>query len=163
MPTPEQLQQAKERRERRRLDRDAAVEKAHSQIASMPEEMKKPKPAAKPRKPRRVEIAEQREAHTERAQAQLREIKVTEPDVDAYLGTRRTGQVPLNVLNALANRNRQLVRDDAREIANAAGKAAFSAALGRKPSQRDPHKKVRDAQSALAAQNAKLAAAKKAE
>jgi hypothetical protein len=66
------------------------------------------------------------------------------------------GEVPpLAVLNARAKLTAAATRDAAREIANAAGKAAFETAQGR--ISRGPHKryeKLRDAEARLAAASA---------
>lgn len=154
MPTADQIKSAANRREQRKLARESAVEEAHRQTATLSETLAANKNApAKPAPAPRMSAKERRAAERKAAEEQaLRDTQVTtHKDVDHTPFLRSRAPVPLHVLNAASRQGRMTVKDDAREIATAAGKAAFEVAVGKRPAKKaDPYKRMRDAQDAKA-------------
>lgn len=168
MVNPENIAKAAERREARKRARENAVEQAHEQQAGLSDTVAEAKAEAAervaapagPKLSSRERRAKEREAAERKAEKQAREIKAGKVDVDGYLSKRHPGRIPLHVLNARASAVNEEVRDSSREIANAAARAAFSVASGRRDPTKnlDRHARVRDAQARMDA--AKAATAK---
>jgi len=158
MPTEADIQKAAERREKRKLAREAAVQQAHQQEVRLPETIK-----TSPRKPAPVHAStkEQRAAarKAREAEADQQDRSLYVPQAEFSLVGRGTDKpLSLHELNKLAKQNNAVLKEDAREIAKAAGKAAYEAASGRRPNvSARRYKNMRDAQAALDAQKAKQA------
>lgn len=131
MPSQEDIAKAKERRERRKLAREAAVEKAHAQEQDFSETVAKSKASpplvAASKKSSREQRAEERRDAERKADQQEREMKVddTVPSPRVFLSRPPT----LHELNKLARAQTQSFKSGARVVAKAAGKAAYSAAM----------------------------------
>lgn len=162
MSNPEAAKVSSDRRELRKKAREAASAKADnveanlSEIATKSKERAKAKPAE--RRPHREQVADMRAAAAARADDQERSIRVTPPDVDAFMGRRRRGKIPLHVLNQLANQQKRSVDDDARDIERAVGRVAREAYIGKKA----PRTKSPDRAARMREAQAQLEAAKKA-
>lgn len=159
MPTQDDIERAKTRREQRKAAREAAVEKAHAQeaaisdnVAKAKEEAKNPtKPAPRPvRKTRKEQVREARAAAEKKAAEQEQRVVGSRVDTEPYK-VRSYVNPPLHVLNQMSQDAEIPIRREAREIANAAGKAAFDVALGKTALHRGPRRiaKVAKAQAAL--------------
>lgn len=164
MPDMEQVKAASARREARKAAREAAVEQAHQQLETLPETVEASKAKAAeapvaPRRPRKEVLAEQRAAVEATVREQNRTLLVKKPDVKAYMAKRHAGRIPLHVLNAAAHDVSASSRDRARDIANAAGKAAFGVAMGKlDPTKaQDKHARMAAAQAQMDAIKAKKA------
>lgn len=162
MPNMDQLKEATKRREARKAAREAAVETAHQQLESLSDTAAASKEQLasaerKPVRPRKEQLAEQRAAVEATVREQNRTMTTSKPDVSKFLGRRAPGRVPLHILNAAAQQTASASHDRARDIANAAGKAAFGVAIGKA----DPTK-AQDKHARMAAAQAQMAAAKAA-
>ena len=104
-----------------------------------------------------------KEAAEKQAEIDVRVVPQA-PDVEAGLAAgRQGGQIPLHVMNQMAKAASRSLRDEARDIADAAGKAAFQVATGKIAMRRargDRFSRMRDAQEAMDAHNKALAAKK---
>lgn len=119
------------RREARKAHRAANQVKADTQDVILSEKSKEPvKPVVRaPAKPRKEQIAEQRAAVEAKVEEQDHVVAVpVTVDLSRYRGV----NPPLNVLNAMSREAGKRVRNEAREVAGAAGKAAFNMLIGRK-------------------------------
>lgn len=157
-------EQAKTRRAARKAAREVNVEKAFEQerqLTSNINELKrldadKPKPAEKMPQRERVKkervVAEERAAEQER-HLTSRQSENVETNLEVYVNSREN--VPLHVLNQIAREQNEQRASFAKDVATAAGKAAFGAAGGieqrRGPSVTTRFNRVRDAQAARAA------------
>lgn len=153
MPNQSDILKAKERRERRKLAREAAVEQAHAQDQKLSETIAankdKPKPAAV--KPSTKEIrAAEREAAEKEANRQEREMVVRDEVIRPVQYAHR--QPTLHELNQFARQQLLPIRKGARNVARAAGKAAYTAAMSGEAPHLGPskHQRMFDAQDALA-------------
>lgn len=145
MPSQEDIAKAKERRERRKLAREAAVEKAHAQEQDFSETVAKSKASpprvAAPQKPSRERRAEERKEAERKADQQEREMKVddTVPSPRAFLSRQPT----LHELNKLARAQTKHFKSGARVVAKAAGRAAYNAAMSGEAPHLQPSKHQR--------------------
>lgn len=154
MPNQNDILKAKERRELRKKAREAAVEQAHEQEQNFSDTAAKSKAAPPrvqaPRKPSKEVRAEERKAAEAEADRQEREMKVDNSVVDPRDFARRPPT--LHELNKLARQQSRSIRNGARIVAKAAGKAAYSAAMSGEVPHLNPskHQRVFNAQQALA-------------
>lgn len=136
---------------RAQAERDALVRK-EDVLRKQATEVQTPHAARQTRK--EAAVAAQQRAEKQAAIDAAKLPPSAEEIADSY--TLKVGEVPsLHVLNARAKLVSEATKDVAREIANAAGKAAFDTAQGR--IARGPHnryRKLRDAEAALAAASA---------
>lgn len=155
MPTEAQIKAATSRRLKRKEAREQAVETAREEDQNFSDILaegrsKKAETKPEPKLSRKEKIAAQRRAAEKEAHEQDKNLRTPTPDIDKALQANvRTGEnVPLHVLNALASKHANEIKDEAREIANAAGKAAFATATGIREQKRRPsrHTNMRDAQ-----------------
>ncbi len=165
MPNAEDLKKAAERREKRKLAREAAVEQAHAEAQNLSDvvaasqkaaETKKPAPAKKSAKEQR---AAERKANEAKADAEEKSLRVETTSVDLKS---MEGRAPtLHELNRMAKEANAHIRDEAIDIAKAAGAAALNAALGKRTRHASVTRfaKMRDAQDAKAKQEAAKAEA----
>lgn len=157
MPSATEMMKASEKREARRKARQANADKAQieaQELAAKSEQQAEArrsadaesvKPAAKPKPTAATRKAAARKAAEEQAEKDVRQTAEA-PDIKTYLARGETP--PLHVLNALAKNADAGVRDEARVVANAAGKAAFDQLVGRRSPRGDVHtrhKRVRTA------------------
>lgn len=157
----EQLKNSSNRRAARKAARDNAALKADQQEQSLSEKLAKDAEAAtkkaaavkapEPQKSKREKRAEAIAAAERQADAQEAAVVGKEVDTAPYLGEglQRGVKPPLHVLNALANKQSEVVRNDARLIANAAGRAAYDVARGKREAKGPSRfQKMMDAQEA---------------
>jgi hypothetical protein len=152
------------RRDARKAAREKAAVLADQQDAELSDkivEQRKAKPKAeKPKKPQKEQIAEDRAKAAQQADEQERAVTSKPPKVDDYLlptdeegnpspVQRVRGKIPLAVLNEISRRQGLIIKSDAREIANAAGRAAYDVARGKREARKGPSKfqRMMDAQS----------------
>ena len=180
MPNTDDLKARAQARELRKQKRAAAVEQAHAQDqgasakqqaneaarekakAIEMERLSAGKPApAKPAKPKRSDVTRAAKAQHE-VEAAKDARRVPEPvDVNAEFDKwSGQGTPPLHVLNALASNIDAEARDAGKDIAQAAGKAAYETYVGKIAGGRNRHARMR---AQIAAGEAKLAAQKTAE
>jgi hypothetical protein len=171
MPTAEDLKKRSEARALRRANQQSAIEKAHTEAADAAEKQQQnqkgrdataeltnvaPKPKAKPT-PRAETVRKGKAA----AEVQARkDSELTPEEVNVEQEFERwdgRGAAPLHVLNAIAKRIDGEVRDEGREIAAAAGKAAYEVYTGKLGGKRNRYGKMR---AQIAAGQAKLDADK---
>lgn len=150
MPNPEAMKNAAQKREARRAAREANTDAANTQEveqAKLTELQNKarvdPEAAAELREQsksrpvvKKVSKAERQAAARKAADAQAEvDVRVTnevsEDDLDLTKYAERGEEPPLHILNALAQRNDQAIRDDAREMAQAVGKMVYEQANSR--------------------------------
>lgn len=166
MPSQEDIAKAAERRELRKLAREANIEQAHAQEAQLSDVVAKakakaaPAKAPKPARPVKEVRAELRKQNEQEADQQERDIAPPEGEVDV---SKLNGRVPtLHELNRLARQQTRSFKIGARSVARAAGKAAYDTAMREVPHLAPKrHKRARDADSAMAAAQAKAKAAAK--
>lgn len=148
MPNPEQMRKAAERREARRTARDTHAAQADAEAVTLSQKSEAqsqpdyvaPARVAAPAKSRKERVAAQHRAAEVQADVDAA-VTACAPDVDAALETaRQGGTLPLHVLNALAKEADDNLRDEARQIGSAAGKAAMDAANVLRP-ERSRHKR----------------------
>lgn len=158
MPTEQQLMDAASRRQARRAAREQNTEKAQAEqheLAIKSQEIAEAKaegtfePPVKPmaKKTRAQQLAAQREAAKKQADEDSRLVPAKVELEGKLAAYRERGEVPpLHMLNALAAEHDHAVRDEARQIANAAGKAAFDLAVGRRGRHDtvNRHRRMRD-------------------
>lgn len=153
----EVIKQAAERRAAKKAQQEAARAQAERDALVRKEDVLR-KQAAEVQTPRaerqsrkEAAVAAQHRAEKQAAADAARVPPTAEEIAGSYV--LKAGEVPsLHVLNARAKLVSEATKDVAREIANAAGKAAFETAQGRVA--RGPHnryKKLRTAEAALAA------------
>lgn len=159
MPDPNAVHDAQSRREARHAaraaektdqtkvadqqDQDIAALSELQSLANRVNSAKTAKPAPKPKT--RSERKEQaRKAAEAQAEADVRVEPKQYEDIAAEIAKYRDrgDQVPLHLLNLQAKANSLAIKDEAREIANAAGRAAFAEAVGRRP-ERSRHTRFR--------------------
>lgn len=154
MPNQNDINKARERRERRKAAREAAVEQAHVQEQNLTETLEKAKAAAPrkaaPRKPPKEQRAEERAAAEAEATKQEQTIKVDESEV--VVSRIQDRPLTLHELNKLARQQTRHFRLGARTVARAAGKAAYNAAMSGEAPHLGPskHQRIYNAQTALA-------------
>lgn len=158
MPNQQDMARANARRAARKAQREQNVERAHEQerVNSTTVKEQRVKQAANPKQAasaRKVSVREQtaaRRAQAEaKADAQDKTLKAPPVDTRPYFAA---GVVPpLHVLNAISREGAGPINEHARNIANAAGKAAYGVAVGQKPQrsgQSDKMSRVVKAQTA---------------
>src|SRR5690606_10623815 len=160
-------QASRNRREARKAARNQAAINADEQEAQLSDKIAeqrsakvKTKPAA-PKKPQKEQIAEERAAAKQQADEQEAAVTGGKPNVDSYFEPsdedkaageayvpKIRGKVPLSVLNEISRRQGLIIKSDAREIANAAGRAAYDVARGKREARKGPSKfqRMMDAQ-----------------
>lgn len=167
MPNTEQIRKAQERREARKNAQLAAIDAANEQDANLSETIKASQKAATKAPPRktvsRAELRKAKQAAAEKqADADVR-VVAKPSDIEAALEIgRQGGEIPLHVMNQMAKVASHELRDEARDIADAAGKAAFQVATGKIASRRtrgNRFSRMRDAQALMDKTNAEKAAA----
>lgn len=162
MPSQEDIAKAAERRELRKLAREANIEQAYAQEAQLSDVVAKakaaPAKAPKPARPVKEVRAELRKQNEQEADQQERDIAPPEGEVEV---AKFNGRVPtLQELNRLARQQTRSFKIGARTVARAAGKAAYDTAMRDVPHLGPKrHKRARDAQDAMAAAQAKAKAA----
>lgn len=168
MPTEKQLLDAKAKREARAAARAGHAEDALRQqhaLALQSEEQavaKREGTFTPPVKPaanitRAASIKAKRRAAEVQA-AKDATLVPEEVEVEKFLGENAYGNTPpLHVLNAIASKADAAIRDEARQIANAAGKAAFDLAVGRRGRHDtvNRHRRMRDQMAAADAAKVK--------
>lgn len=163
MPNTDDLKARAKARELRKQKRAAAVEQAHAQDqgasakqqenqvmrekaqAAELERLSAGRPApAKPAKPKRSDVTRAAKAEHE-VEAAKDARRVPEPvDVDAEFSKwNGQGTPPLHVLNALASNIDAEARDAGKDIAQAAGKAAYETYVGKVSGGRNRHARMR--------------------
>lgn len=162
MPNNEQIRKAAERREARKLAQENAKVTADAQDQAMPAILKTPS-APKPPQPSRAAMkAAKRKQAEEQADKDVR-VVAKPTDIEAALtAARQGGALSLHAMNQLAQQGDAELRDEARAIADAAGKAAFQVATGKIAERRhrgDRFSRMRDADALAAEAAAKKAAA----
>lgn len=167
MPNPEAMKNAAQKREARRAAREANAVKADAQekeMSILTELQNKAKTdpeaaaalrAKAPEKPpvrkltKAQRMAEERKAAEAQAEADVRVLSaLPEADLDLSKWEARGEKPPLHILNAIAQRNDQAIRDDAREMAQAVGKLVYEQANAR--DSRGRHLRERRMQQAIA-------------
>lgn len=176
MPNADSITKAKERREARVAGKAAAVEKSAAELietAKLSELQGKAKSGDKEaastlvqRQPQRTASVAQtkkqrQEAARKEAEKQAeRDVRVTseidESELDLATWTARGQEPPLHILNAIAQRNDQALREDARELARAVGQYAYEQAVS--ADTRGRHVRERRIAKALAQHQAQQAA-----
>lgn len=162
MPSSEQIAKAAARREARRnakqehSDRSDAELQAISKTSEEQTLAREPAlgrvvtPPAKPRMSRAEAKAAKRRVAEEQAE---RDVRVATVPVDAEIVLTPGVKPPLHVLNRLAAQGAKALKEDANAIAQAAGKAAFNEAIGRRthaPADfTSRHARMRDQQAAI--------------
>lgn len=136
MPTQAQIEAQARKREERKVaaEKQANLEAQLLASASQEQEKTKLKPGSlvgqkTGTKETRAQRA-RKEREAAKAQADI-DVARTAAEVDADLSKYPDGKVPLPVLNALASKADAAIRDEAKDIANAAGRAAFDTAVGK--------------------------------
>lgn len=159
MPSNDDLQNRQRARELRKAGRQTAIETAHAeaQTASETQQVNQearrddvvatniaPKPAAAKAKVTRAATVRVEKAVHEEAARRDAELRPAEVDVDAEFDKwDGRGAPPLHVLNALAAKTDGEIRDEGREIASAAGKAAYEVYTGKLAGKRSRHSRMR--------------------
>jgi hypothetical protein len=165
----EQLKNSRTRREARKAARDKIAVEADQQEQTLSERLAEDKEGAA-KKAASVKAPVQNKSKRERradanaaagVQADEQEAAIVGKEVETapYLGEglRRGSTPPLHVLNELSRKQTQVVRNDARLIANAAGRAAYDVARGKREAKKGPSR----FQKMMNAQDAKSKAGKK--
>lgn len=148
MPNAEQVKKAQERREARTAGKAAAIETSaaelieHARLSELQAKARDgdlkaaetlavrqpPKPPVSASKAARKEQA--RKAAEKQADADVRVTsQIDEDDLDLTKWRERGQEVPLNILNAIAQRNDQALRDEAKELARAVGTYTYEQAV----------------------------------
>jgi hypothetical protein len=157
MPDPNAVHDAQSRREARHAaraaektgqnrvadqqDQDIAALSELQSLANRVNSAKTAKPAPKTRSERKEQARKAAEAQ---AEADVRVEPKQYEDIAGEIAKYRDRgeQPPLHLLNLQAKANSTAIKDEAREIANAAGRAAFAEAVGRRP-ERSRHTRFR--------------------
>lgn len=185
MPNADDMKLRQDARQRRKEQRDGHVVKAHEQDARLSDIQagnqqrtaianeaaastkerhdasidKGIVPEAAKRKPTRTETTRVAKVkHARQAEVDARVIP-KELDVDKELAKwSGEGSPPLHVLNAVAEQADKRIRDEGRDIAQAAGKGAYEAYVGKVAGKRSRHAHMR---AQVAAGEAQIALRKK--
>lgn len=157
MPSNEDLQNRARARELRKENRQKAVEMAHaeaqqaSETQSENQAARKTEPVAsnltpkpKPKPVSRAEtVRKEKAAHEVQARKDIEAVPA-QVDVDSeFEKWDGRGAPPLHVLNALANKTDSEIRDEGKEIATAAGKAAYEVYTGKLAGKRNRYSRMR--------------------
>lgn len=184
MPTVDELKQRQQARELRKAQRQTNVERAHVEAFQLSDVQAQNQVASDKAKAEADEVAQINAAKLDRGivpapkptvsarTTQTRKDKLIharQADVDAQRMPEPTdaeaefakwdgfGQPPLHVLNAIAEQQDRATRDAAKDVANAAGKAAYETYVGKVGVGRNRHARMR---TQIAAGEQQIAASK---
>lgn len=133
MPTQNEVKKAAARRAARKAAREQAVEKSHTEQQTLSETAAASKAKASPKKAvlsRKDQVTADRRATEEALKLQEAGNVIKEDDVDPQSYIRPGADLSLHQLNRIARRDDAARREEANQIAVAAGQAAHKAALG---------------------------------
>lgn len=157
MPNADDLKRRAQAREMRKANREKAVETAHAeaqqQVAKQQENQtarkpqaiatnETPKPAPK-RQSRTETVKAEKKAHEAEARKDASNLPSgvdVESELEKWDGL---GAPPLHVLNAIASKIDTSIRDEGKEIATAAGKAAYETYVGKLGGKRNRYGRMR--------------------
>lgn len=164
MPTTDSVKKSAQRRAARKAAREAAVETSQAETENLSATVKasKAKAAARPAARKATETNKEkvmaaRRAVEEQVKVQDQTLIVRENAVDPQSYIRPGAQLSLHQLNRISLKQKAAARDEAREIALAAGEGAYRAAAGARQRRAagDRWSKRNDADAAIAAARAK--------
>lgn len=157
MPNADDLKRRAQARELRKANREKAVETAHAeaqqQVAKQQENQtarkpqatatnEAPKPVAK--RPSRTEaVKAEKKAHEVEARKDATKLPSAvdvEGELEKWDGM---GTPPLHILNAIASKIDTSIRDEGKEIATAAGRAAYETYVGKLGGKRNRYGRMR--------------------